>query len=383
MKGVFVIEQNNNVQQKEYTYRYLDNSITDPQERNRIVHEIIDTIPPQKLRPYYLEELTKYLIQTPENKKQKTILTDNRMVTVVKRQVSFQGLVSKLQNGQDGIYNFMTGGDKNILFVPKIQITEDDIKTIPGLKELREQIKKTEIKQKAATGKKKYLLTKQLIEMRQDQYVLKSAYKTPISVTKLVKGINKIDLDQNITINEKGEPQSSGLVSFFNPQHVRCLLNNYSRLKEDCWGCFNDDLYYLMEDFDKLVNKALKQDYTVLFDIMVYKIDGMSNKDIVKTIKEKYGISYSVEYLSSLWCKKIPKIIAQKAKQDWIVWHYTIEQKGKWKRCSRCHEIKLAHPFFFSKNKTSKDGYYSLCKKCRNKKTNPYKVYTWTNEINT
>jgi len=43
---------------------------------------------------------------------------------------------------------------------------------------------------------------------------------------------------------------------------------------------------------------------------MVYKIDGMSNKDIVKTIKEKYGISYSVEYLSSLWCKKIPKIIA-------------------------------------------------------------------------
>jgi len=28
----------------------------------------------------------------------------------------------------------MTGGDKNILLVPKIQITEDDIKTIPGLK---------------------------------------------------------------------------------------------------------------------------------------------------------------------------------------------------------------------------------------------------------
>jgi len=32
----------------------------------------------------------------------------------------------------------MTGGDKNILFIPKIEITEDDIQTIPGLKELRE-----------------------------------------------------------------------------------------------------------------------------------------------------------------------------------------------------------------------------------------------------
>jgi len=28
----------------------------------------------------------------------------------------------------------MTGGDKNILLVPKIYITEDDIATIPGLK---------------------------------------------------------------------------------------------------------------------------------------------------------------------------------------------------------------------------------------------------------
>jgi hypothetical protein len=32
----------------------------------------------------------------------------------------------------------MTGGDKNILLVPKIQITKDDLETIPGLKELRD-----------------------------------------------------------------------------------------------------------------------------------------------------------------------------------------------------------------------------------------------------
>jgi hypothetical protein len=47
----------------------------------------------------------------------------------------------------------MTGGDKNILLVPKIQITEEDVATIPGLKELREDIKKIEEKQKKATGK--------------------------------------------------------------------------------------------------------------------------------------------------------------------------------------------------------------------------------------
>jgi len=72
--------------------------------------------------------------------------------------------------------------------------------------------------------------------------------------------------------------------------------------------------------------------------------------------------------LSRLWRKKIPKTIADTAKKEWLIWHYTFEEKGKWKRCSKCHEIKLAHPYFFTKNKTSKDGWYSLCKDCRNKK---------------
>ena len=48
--------------------------------------------------------------------------------------------------------------------------------------------------------------------------------------------------------------------------------------------------------------------------------------------------------------------------------HYTLEEKGKWKKCSKCQEIKLAHPYFFTKNKTSKDGWYSICKCCRNQK---------------
>ena len=168
------------------------------------------------------------------------------MITVNKREVSYEGLVSKLENGEDGIYNFITDGDKNILLVPKIQITEDDIETIPGLKELKEDIKKIEIKQKAARGKQKFLLTKQLIEMRQDQYVLKSIYKPPVTLMKITKSLNQINLDEKITINEDGEPVSNCLISFFNPEHICCLLCNYSKLKEDCWGHFDNDWWYLM-----------------------------------------------------------------------------------------------------------------------------------------
>lgn len=373
MKGVFHGTKEDNVDLVEQVdskrpYPRLDYTITDIQKRNQKVHEIVNSISPEKLTPYYLEQLTKYLTETTESKKEKKVLTNNRMVTINKRETSYQGLAIKLQNGEDGIYNFMTGGDKNILLVPKIQITKDDLETIPGLKELRDQIKKIENQQKAARGKQKFLLTKQLIQMRQTQYILKSAYKPPITVTKITKNTNQIDLSEKIKINQQGEPESNCLVSLFNPHHVCCLLCNYSKLKEEAWGHFDGDWWYLMEDFDNLSMRALKDDYPVFYDIMICKIDGMQNKEIAQKIQQDYNVSYSIEYLSTVWRKKIPKIIADKAKAEWIVWHYTVEEEGKWKRCSRCHEVKLAHPYFFTRNKTSKDGWYSICKCCRNKK---------------
>ena len=349
-------------------YPPLDYTITDPQQRNKKVHEIVNSVPRQKLTPYYLEELTKYLTETQKAKKEKQILTDNRMTTINKREIAYEQLALKLENGEDGIYNFMTGGDKNILLVPKIQITEDDIATIPGLRELREEIKKIQARQKVARGKQKSLLTKELIEMRQDQYVLKSAYKPPITLMKVTKSVNQIDLSQTVRIDEKGQPVSDCIISLFNPEHVCCLLCNYSKLKEQSWGCPQNDWWYLMQDFDDLVDKALKDDYPVLYDIVIYKIDGMQNKDIIARLKQTHNITYSIEYLSAIWRKKIPKIIAQKAKEEWIIWYYNFKEKGTWKRCSRCHKIKLAHPYFFTKNKTAKDGWYSMCKCCRNKK---------------
>ena len=61
-------------------------------------------------------------------------------------------------------------------------------------------------------------------------------------------------------------------------------------------------------------------------------------------------------------------MIASVAEDDWLDNYYLNTEKGKYKKCSCCGQIKLAHNKYFSKNKTSKDGFYSLCKDCRNKK---------------
>ncbi len=349
--------------------RKLDYSLETPEERNELVKKIIDETPPEQLTNKYLEILTDYIIfaMDKEERKKKKILTDNRMVTVNKRETSFQGLAARLENGEDGIYN-MIANDKNIIFTPKISITQKDIDDIPALKQLREAIDLVEKQFKAATGKKKFLLKKQLIEMRQDQYVIKNAYRQPMYFMNAVKSFNQVQLDENITITENGEVKSDGIITFFDPKHISALLCNYSKLKEDSYGRFWSDSYFLMEDLDNLVDRTLKNDYPLYYDLLIYKIDGKQNIEIQSLLQEKHGIKHSVEYISSLWRNKIPKLISEKAQEEYLVWYYTTQEYGKWKKCSRCGQVKLAHNRFFSKNKTSKDGYYSICKTCRNKK---------------
>ena len=348
----------------------LDYTIQSPVERNELVKKIIASLPPQKLTKRYLEVLADYIIfakTKEERKRQDSVNTDNRLITINKRQTSFQGLVGKFENGEDGVYNLFTE-DKNIIFTPKISITEEDLKEIPALRELRNAIEQVEKAAKTARGKRKFLLKKQIIQMRQDQYVIKTSYKQPIFCLNAVKNFSSMSFDDNISISPDGKIKDKSLISFMNPKHVSALLRNYSRLKEDCYGKFYTDGYYMMEVLEELVDKALKEKYPLYYSLLIYKIDGKSNLEIQDLLKKEHGIRHSVEYISSLWRNKIPKLIAEQAEIDFLHWYYLEKEKGKWKKCSRCGEVKLAHNKFFSKNNSSKDGFYSICKQCRNKR---------------
>ena len=301
-----------------------------------------------------------------QEKKERKVLTDNRMMTVNKRETSFEGLVSQLENGEDGIYNLITE-NKNQIFQPKITITKKDLEDIPALKQLRETINLWESKLKVSEGKDAFTMKKALIEMRKDQYLIKNAYRRPIVFNKLTRSNNYIKLeDTTCRFGTDGRPIPEG-VSLLNPTICSTILCNYSKLKQDSYDCFEGDLYYLMESFDNISAVALK-DYPMYERIVECKIDGLQNIQIQEILQTEFGIKHSLEYISSLWRKKIPKLIASAAEDQYLNQYYLNEEYGVYKKCSRCGQIKLAHNKYFSKNKTSKDNFYSICKECRNAK---------------
>ena len=349
----------------------LDYTIESPEERKALVEKILAETP--DISSGYLEILADYLVLCMEKqeKKQKTILTDNRMSTVNKRECSFEGLAAQMENGEDGIYGLMSD-DRTVLFQPKISITEHDLETIPCLRQLRESINAWDaaLKRIAGSGKKEaYIMRKALIEMRKDQYLIKQAYQKPIVPCRLTRSTRtypSLDDKSYLFLGKDGQEVKVEGFSLMNEEIVSLFLNNYSKLKEDSYDQFEGDMWYQVQVFEELCDRALA-DYPILYRILELKIDKLQNSEIREILQKEFNKTYTPEYISSLWCNKIPSIIAIQALEDFIFEQYKAKDYP-FKKCTKCGQLKPAHNQFFSKNKTSADGWYSICKRCRSKK---------------
>jgi len=194
----------------------LDYTIQDAAGRAAFVERLIAETPKENLTSQYIEILSNYIItaMSKEERKEKNILTDNRMVTINKRETSYQGLVEKFENGEDGIYNLINEG-RSLLLTQKHSITPKDIAEMPPLQALREVIESIKKQEKNARGKRKYLLKKQLIETYQDQYVVKEAYRPAMQPGNVIKSFAHSIFEENITINEKRRARKRWVIIIF------------------------------------------------------------------------------------------------------------------------------------------------------------------------
>ena len=107
----------------------LDYDVQTLEERKKIVDQILQENPNPS--PAYLEILADYLVfcMNKDERKEKTIMTKNRMATVNKREMSYEGLVSKFENGEDGVHNLLSN-EKHLIFRHNIKITDKDREVI-------------------------------------------------------------------------------------------------------------------------------------------------------------------------------------------------------------------------------------------------------------
>ena len=355
----------------------LDYSLSTPEDRIACVEKLLAETPPEKLTKGYLSYMSDYILfiadrnQTKiERKAEKPILTKNREVTINKRQESFEKIVSSLENGEDGIYALISD-NKNQILDPKDPISEEDILNIPEMQAHLDLINRLKLQLPGAKGMQKYYLKKTIIETYQQMYILKASYKAAHGMRPRnngqIKTLARTNLDEHITFDEKLLPQSDGVLSLLNANHISYLLCFYSKLKEESYDDLQGDMHWLLIDLEKLIDQTLLENYPLLYDIVIWKIDGLTNEQIQEEVDHKYGEWHSEQYYSSLWRKRIPNLLLEQAQKNYVIWYYTNEEKGYWKTCTKCGSVLPGHPLFYNKN-SSKDGFYSQCRSCRSTK---------------
>ena len=344
----------------------LDYDVQTLEERKKIVDQILQENPNPS--PAYLEILADYLVfcMNKDERKEKTIMTKNRMATVNKREMSYEGLVSKFENGEDGVHNLLSN-EKHLIFRHNIKITDKDREEIPALSQATQAIEYWTNVLKTAEGKDKFIAKSALIDARKEQYSIRSSQRPVVGRGQKTSQNPKEEyspkLDGYITFDEEGYCVPHG-VTLVDPKICSTILCNYLQFRKTD---HNSDLWSIMNEFDDVAKRALEP--LPMYKLLVEcKIKGYHSEEVQDALYRNFGIKHSLEYISSLWRRKIPAIIASKAEDDYLDWYYTVKEKGQWKRCSRCGKVKLAHNKYFSKNSTSKDGFYSICKECRNTK---------------
>lgn len=333
----------------------LNSALKTYEDRLEWVNEQIAQVGEENVSEYQREKIASYLIEGTNPETRGEIITPNRMVTVNKRETSREGLVEKLEGGESAFHQLIKQ-DRNVILTPKVEITQADLDEVPGLQQLRDEINKLQktIDENDNIPKKILGKMKQMvIEMRRDQYVLKNAFRQPI----FSRG-NGTNIEEMIHYDT---------VNLQDPEQVLALIINYTGLKSEFGDDNQSDIKWVLVDLDRIIEKSLKSKPSLKY-ILLLKIAGASNAEIREGLIRKYNIDHTQEYISSLYRNKIPEIIAETAREEWIENIFMNKLKGEYKRCSRCKQIKLASNRYFSINRTSSSNFYSVCKSCRNKK---------------
>lgn len=229
------------------------------------------------------------------------------------------------------------------------------------------------------TKKKRYL-----VELRREQYTLRDTYSPvirrrtfpiasfsgevhleifpagdPINFPYLFKPFLELN-PKNLTEKEKTSTQNFiqtyyekdpdlNVFDFCNPEHIYHYLTKPFYIPE----IESALLYY--------INEANLTDIQKV--ILSQKVKGTTNLDISNLLRREYKTSYTENYISTLFTKKIIPLINEAA-----IYHLKVlenlSNENAFKACRTCGRILLISSDNYSRRARSKDGFSNRCKDC-------------------
>lgn len=301
----------------------LDWTAQDYEDRLACVRQLEEEGKLRDLSPSQLNEVSNYLLYS------KDVVCEVELKQPSKKIVSYEKMI------EDGVADMalQNAKHKNIYKVYKPFIDKKKDGDIPGMQDLwveMEKVKKVyDYLDDCLKGRRKRDFENPLeinyvnhhyyknwyIDLCLQQYTLKDAYR-PVMQTIIPDFIDlKDDNDLEFGIRA-GQyiicpSDESRMIDLGNPVHIYLLLKNYKLMKlQHLDENINDwnELYNLL---DRAIARTQFSD--CIWDILEKKINGERNDVVGAYVREKYGVNYNDNYISTLFTKSISKKIAKSA----------------------------------------------------------------------
>lgn len=264
---------------------------------------------------------------------------------------------------------------KNFKLDNKIKVANKDRLNNPYLTETTISLKalKQILRQKCNNlSKEEQLCDKEIkkikhtiIEIGKDEVEIKRIMDGIIYFKRLIPDTTVYSFDSDTGyVNEYGQYKkiTENCVKFENKKHVESLLKHYATLKNAVEYDIDSDIKHIIWVLDDFIKKCDFDEYMLY--IIKCKADGISNKNVAQLVNSKYNKKLTGRDVSRALSTMANKIKNEflKNKKEWLL---SKNKNTKYKRCSKCGKTKPLTRDFFSLNKISRDGYYSICKVCK------------------
>ena len=221
-----------------------------------------------------------------------------------------------------------------------------------------------------------------LIELRRQQYTLRDSYKVSIvkkpytmappleetsinfgteiavkplglyepSLFQLMPDPTALSEEDLSAISRRLAPSNAPYIfDFENENHVRELFDIYYDIEDE-------DFRKTFEFYRAKANLTEAQNL-----ILEAKMAGKTNEEINKELGDQ---KVAVNYISSIYRKKLPLLFSEAARRHREEAE-NIFFKENFKTCKKCGKTYLRSPDFFVRNRKSSDGLVGVCKECQ------------------